>query len=163
MIKGFEQPQHTEPVGEDRLQWLPAIAAGLIAGVILLVIPHGSPWSRLTLFNPAVMGRIVPASLEVPIFSVIVIHLGLSIIYGLIISLLVINVRELRAVLVGGVVGIVLYCLNFGIVSLWFPALKGNEIPVLVTHIVFGLIASGAYRGLLRRRVAAAPPAAPPV
>lgn len=160
MIKGFEPPQETEPVGEDCLQWLPAILAGLIAGVILLVLPHGSPWSRLTFFNPAVMGRIVPPSLGVPVFSVIVIHLGLSLIYGLIVSLLVINVRELHAVLVGGVVGVVLYCLNFGIVSLFIPALKGGEIPVLVTHFVFGLIAAGAYRGLLRRRVtAAAPPA----
>jgi hypothetical protein len=159
MIKGFEPPLQTEPVAEDRLQWLPAIIAGLIAGVILLVLPHGSPWSPLTLFNPAVMGRIVPPSLGVPIFSVIVIHLGLSLIYGLIVSLMVINVRELRAVVVGGVVGLVLYCLNYGIVSLLIPALKGSEIPVLVTHLVFGLIAAGAYRGLLRRRVTAAPPA----
>ncbi|HLX70577.1 MAG TPA: hypothetical protein VKV04_13205 [Verrucomicrobiae bacterium] len=160
MIKGFEPPRQTEPVGEDRLQWLPAIVAGLIAGVILLILPHGTPWSRLTLFSPTVMGRIVPASLAIPVFSVIVMHLGLSLIYGLIVSLMVINVRELRAVVIGGVVGLALYCLNFGIVSLWFPALKGNEIPVLVTHFVFGLIAAGAYRGLLRRRVAAAAPPA---
>ena len=106
------------------------------------------------------MGRIVPASLGVPIFSVIVIHLGLSLIYGIIVSLLVINVREMRAVLVGGVVGLVLYCLNFGIVSLFIPALKGHEIPVVVTHLVFGLIVAGAYRGLLRRRVPASPPVA---
>jgi hypothetical protein len=158
MIKGFEPPRQTVPVAEDRLQWLPAILAGLIAGVILLIVPHGSPWARLTLFSPAIMGRIVPASLGVPVFSVIVIHLGLSLIDGIIVSLMVINVRELRAVLVGGVVGLVLYCLNFGIVSLLIPALKGNEVPVVVTHLVFGLIVAGAYRGLLRRRVTAGPP-----
>jgi hypothetical protein len=28
-----------------------------------------------------------------------------------------------------------------------------HEIPVIFTHIVFGLITTGAYRGLLRRRV----------
>lgn len=153
MIKGFEPPRQAEPVAKDRLQWHPAIIAGLIAGVILLILPHASPWERLTFFTPAVMGRIVPASWGVPDFSVIGIHIGLSLIYGIIVSLMVINVRELRAVLIGGVVGLVLYCLNFGIVSLLIPALKGNEMPVVLTHLLFGLVAAGAYRGLLRRRV----------
>jgi hypothetical protein len=159
MIKGFEPPRQLEPVAEDRLQWVPAIAAGLIAGVILLILPHGSPWARLTLFTPAIMGRIVPVSLGVSVFSIIVIHLGLSLIYGLIVSLMVITVREMRAVVVGGIVGLVLYCLNFGMVSLWIPALKGHEVAVLVTHLVFGLIGAAAYRGLLQRRVPAGPPA----
>ena len=82
MIKGFEPPRQIEPLGEDRLQWLPAVIAGLIAGVILLILPHGSPWSGLTIFTPTIMGRIIPASLGVPIFSVIVIHLGLSLLKG---------------------------------------------------------------------------------
>jgi hypothetical protein len=159
MIKGFEPPRQTEPEAEDRLQWVPAILAGLIAGVILLVLPHASPWERLTFFNPAVMGRIIPAGWAVPVFNVIVIHLGLSLVYGIIVSVMVINARELQAVVLGGVVGLALYCINFGIVSLLIPALKGNEIPVVVTHLVFGLIAAGAYRGLLRRRVTAGPPA----
>lgn len=159
MIKGFEPPQQSEPAAEFHLQWLPAIAAGLIPGIILLVLPHASPWEGLTLFTPAIIGRVIPASWAISVFDVVVIHLGLSLIYGIIISVMVINVRELRAILLGGVVGLVLYCLNFGIVSLWFPALKGAEIPVVVTHVVFGLVAAGAYRGLLRRKVTDQPSA----
>lgn len=160
MIKGFEPPHPAEPVGQDHLQWFPAIATGLIAGIILLVLPHASPWEGLTLFSPAILGRVVPTSWAMPVFSVIVIHLGLSLIYGLIISLTVTHIRELLAVMLGGVVGLVLYCINFAIVSMWIPGLKGNEVSVVVTHLVFGLIAAGAYRGLLRRKVPAVPPAA---
>lgn len=160
MIKGFEPPHPTEPVGHDHLQWFPAIAAGLIAGIILLVLPHASPWEGLTLFSPAILGRVIPASWAMPVFSVVVIHLGLSLIYGLIISLAVTHIRELRAVLLGGVIGLALYFINLAVVSMWITALKGNEVSVIVTHLVFGLIAAGAYRGLLRRKVPAVPPAA---
>ena len=142
-------------MGKNHLQAMPAAAAGLIAGVILLILPHASPWAGLTSFNPAIVGREPPASLDFPLFGVMLLHLALSLVYGFIISLYVINFRELRAVFIGGVAGVVLYLLNFAIVSFFFPALRGNEGSVLVTHAVFGLIAAGVYRGLLRRNVSA--------
>jgi hypothetical protein len=101
------------------------------------------------------MGRVVPPSWGVPALGSAVLHLAVSVVYGFIISLAVINIRELRAVLVGGLVGALLYILNLGIVSFWLPNMRGNEVPVIITHIVFGLIAAGAYRGLLRRKVPA--------
>jgi hypothetical protein len=156
MIKGFEPPHPAEPVEKSRLHGVPAIAAGLIAGVILLILPHASPWEGLTSFTPAILGRVIPATWNVPIFGVVVMHLVLSLIYGFIVSLVVINIRELRAVFIGGLVGLVLYFLNLGVVSVFLPGLRGNEVSVFVTHVVFGLIAAGVYRGLLRRKVTAA-------
>jgi membrane associated rhomboid family serine protease len=47
-----------------------------------------------------------------------------------------------------------LYLANLALVSLLFPAWRGNEPGVLFTHAVFGLIVGGAYRGLLKRRTA---------
>jgi hypothetical protein len=155
MIKGFEQPHPTEPVEKSRLHGVPAIAAGLIAGVVLLILPHASPWEGLTSFTPAILGRVIPATWNVPVFGIVVMHLALSLFYGFIVSIVVINIRELRAVFMGGVVGLVLYFLNLGVVSLFLPGLlHGNEVSVFVTHVVFGLIAAGVYRGLLRRKVA---------
>ncbi|HXT12404.1 MAG TPA: hypothetical protein VN873_12645 [Candidatus Angelobacter sp.] len=146
---------------------MPAIAAALIAGVILLIVPHASPWEGLTTFNPAFMGRVPPPAWNLGIILIVLIHLALSVIYGFIISIAVLNIHELRAVFVGGVVGLILYLVNLGVVSLWFPALRGNEVSVIITHGVFGLIAAGLYRGLLRRRIPAesqnpTPPPAPP-
>jgi hypothetical protein len=161
MIKGFEQPHPTEPM-ETNWQGMPAVAAGLIAGVVLLIVPHASPWEGLTSFTPALMGRVVPHTWDLGLFMTVVLHLVLGIIYSVLISFAVMHIRQLAAVLAGGVVGVVLYFLNFGAVSLWFPALRGNEVSVFVTHLVFGLIAAGAYRGLLRRKVSAPGDLAPP-
>ncbi|HWD93372.1 MAG TPA: hypothetical protein VG938_13600 [Verrucomicrobiae bacterium] len=157
MIKGFESPHSTEPVEKSRWHFVPAIAAGLIAGFVLLVLPHASPWEGLTSFTPAVLGRVIPATWNVPILGVVIMHLVLSLIYGFIVSLVVINIRELRAVFIGGLVGLVLYFLNLLVVSFCLPELRGNEVSIFVTHVVFGLIAAGVYRGLLRRKVAAEP------
>jgi hypothetical protein len=154
MIKGFEPPNPAEPIEKSRLHGGPAMAAGLIAGMILLVLPHASPWEGLTSFTPAILGRVIPATWNVPVFGVIVMHLALSLIYGFVISMAVINIRELRAVFTGGLVGLALYLLNLGVVSLLLPGLRGNEVSVIVTHVVFGLVAAGVYRGLLRRKVA---------
>src|SRR5207248_6421519 len=113
----------------------PALGAGLIPGVILLIVPRGSPWEGLTSYTPAVMGRLVPNSLVSPSLGVIIIHLALAVIYGLIISLCVTRFTQMPAVLMGGGVGLVLYLLNFGVVSLCLPEWPGgHEVSVIVTH-----------------------------
>jgi hypothetical protein len=152
MIRGFEQPHPTEPI-ETNWQGMPAVAAGLIAGVVLLIVPHASPWEGLTSFTPALMGRVVPHVWDLGPFMTVVLHLVLGIIYSVLISFAVMHIRQLAAVVAGGVVGVVLYFLNLGAVSLWLPAMRGSELSVFVTHLVFGLIAAGAYRGLLRRKI----------
>jgi hypothetical protein len=159
MIRDFEPPRATEPETDDRLQWRAALGAGLIAGLVLLLVPRGSPWAALTFFTPVIMGRSVPVTLEIPLLLVMVMHMGLALLYGLLVARVVSGLRELRAVLVAGIVGLLLYAVNFSLVSLWFPALLGSELSVFFTHAVFGLIAGGAYRGLLRRRMARAPKA----
>jgi len=162
MIKGFEQPHPTEPIAESHWQGMPAVAAGLIAGVVLLIVPHASPWEGLTSFTPALMGRVVPASWGLGIFMTVVLHLVLGIIYAVLISFVISHIRQMVAVLTGGVAGLVLYFINLGVVTMWFPAMRGNEVSVFVTHVVFGLIAAGAYRGLLRRKVSAPTEQTPP-
>lgn len=92
----------------------------------------------------------------------VVLHLALAIIYGVLISFVVSHIRQMAAVLTGGVAGLVLYLINLGVVTLCFPAMRGNEVSVFVTHVVFGLIAAGAYRGLLRRKVSVTSEQAPP-
>ena len=161
MIKGFEQHHATEPLEKSHWQGMAAISAGLIAGVVLLVVPHASPWEGLTSFTPALMGRVVPSTWGLGIFMTVVLHLLLSIIYAVLISFAVMNIRQMAAVVTGGVAGVALYLLNLGAVTLLFPAMRGSEVSVFVTHAVFGLIAAGAYRGLLRRKIAVPPSAAP--
>jgi len=128
------------------------MGAGFLAGVVLLLAPRGSPWSTLTFFSPVVMGRILPPDMQMPLIITWLVHLGLSAIYGLSISRVVAHLTQGRAVATGGLMGLVLYLLNFGVVTALWPQLRGSELTVAFTHIVFGLIAAGGYRGLLRRR-----------
>jgi hypothetical protein len=160
MIDKFEESQPLEPLEKGRIQWFAAFGASLMAGLILLVVPRGSPWSALTFFSPAVVGRTVTAELNAPIALIWMIHLAVCLLYGLIISRVVAGLKKERAIVAGGLTGLILYVANFGVTSVFWPALRGNEVSVVFTHIVFGLIAAGAYRGLLRRR--ATPSATPP-
>src|SRR5436853_415376 len=106
MIRGFERTHPLEPENPGHIQWGPAFACGLIAGTILLVVPRGSPWSSITFFTPVIMGRGVAIS-EMPLLLVWLVHLGISVGYGLIISRLVTPFTQSRAVLAGGVIGLV--------------------------------------------------------
>ena len=60
-----------------------------------------------------------------------------------------------RPLVFAAITGLVLYAINFGIVSLLWPDARGNEVAIAFAHVVFGLVAAGAYRGLLRRTVQA--------
>jgi len=154
MIRGFEPARRLEPEGQGHMQWGPALTAGLIAGAILLIVPRGSPWSSVTFFSPVIMGRALPPGMELPVFLVWLLHLGISIVYGLMIARIVAGLTQSRAVLTGGVVVLMLYLVNLVVVAVVWPRWRGSEVSVTITHIVFGLIAAGAYRGLLRRKPA---------
>ena len=152
MIRGFQEIEFAKPADGARLQWGPALEAGLIAGAILLVVPRGSPWSQFTFFSPIVLGRNLAGVGNFPLPLIWIVHLVLALVYGVIVSALVSKLTNWRAILVGGLVGLVLYFVNLGLVALCFPNLIRAEGLVAFTHVVFGLLAAGAYRGLLHRR-----------
>jgi hypothetical protein len=104
----------------------------------------------VTFFSPVILGRNL--SVEAPLAGVWLAHMGVCLVWGLVICRVVSGLRQWRAILAGGLLGLLFYVVNFGIVSTWWPQLRGNEISVLFTHLVFGLIVAGAYRGLLRRK-----------
>jgi len=151
MIKGYESVHLLEPEEPTRFHIGPALRAGFIAGVVLLIVPHGSPWESLTFFSPVIMGRTIPEP-GMPLLLVWILHLAISLLYGLLISRMVATLRWRRAFFTGALAGLVLYAVNFGVVSALSPWLRGAEFSVVVTHIVFGLITAGAYRGLLKRK-----------
>ena len=155
MIDGFKAPELLEPLEKDRMQWGAALEASLIAGVVLLLVPRGSPWSSFTFFAPTVFGRSV-APLGWMLGATALIHMAVSLVYGLLIARVVAGLRRRRAIVSGALMGLVLYVINFGLVSTFWPELRGSEVSVVFTHVVFGLIAAGAYRGLLKRRAVTA-------
>jgi len=154
MIRGYATAHLSEPESPRALQWPAAAGAGLIAGAVFLIAPRGSPWSTVTFFSPTIMGRTLGPDAG-PLIMIWVAHLLLALVYGLIISSVIARMTYARAFMAGAIMGLVLYGVNLAAVSMLWPEMRGSELTVVFTHIVFGLIAAGAYRGLLRRRVAA--------
>src|SRR4051794_1858494 len=109
VITGFRTVQQSEPATTNELQWGSAGGAGCIAAIVLILVPQGNPWAALTFFSPVVLGRVVPS---VPLPLAWLMHLSVSIIYALIISKVVAGLTQQRAVLAGGVCGLVLYGIN---------------------------------------------------
>jgi predicted membrane-bound spermidine synthase len=99
----------------------------------------------------------IPPQYAMPLLVSWILHLLVSLVYGLVVSLAASRFRQSKAFIAGAVAGLILYGLNLGVVSLCWPFLRGPELGVLLDHIVFGLIGAGAYRGLLKRRVFALP------
>ena len=154
MIRGFE-PLRKEVPADLGFQPVPALEVGLIAGAILLVVPRGTPWSTLTFFTPAIMGRVLPSQEAMSLPVVWAIHLGISLVYGVFVAATIVRLPRQRAILVGGLVGLVLYAANYGVVSVLYPELRGHELSALLAHIFFGLVAAGAYRALLKPKAKA--------
>lgn len=156
VIKGWYQSvQPLEPERGGAFQWPAAFGSGLIAGALLLFVPRGSPWSTMTFFSPVVMGRNLSLIGAPPIGEAWLLHFIVAIIYGLIVSRVVAHMAYKRAFVTGALLGLALYCLNLAIVSVAWPQLRGSEPTVVFAHLVFGLIAAGAYRGMLRRKALA--------
>jgi hypothetical protein len=145
-------PQTDVRLSPRNFQWLPALEAGFLAGLVMMIVPRGSPWSALTFFAPVVMGRVIPETAGIPLVMTKAMHLILSIGYGFIISAVVMRITQMRAIIVGAIVGLALYFANWAVIGAAFPELKGDELTVAFTHMVCGGITAGAYRGLLWRR-----------
>ena len=64
------------------------------------------------------------------------------------IAAVVFRLSPWAAVWIGGLVGLGLWGVNFIIFqfAIGYPAV--NEVPIAVTHVIFGMTAAGAYKAL---------------
>jgi len=148
----LETVEPTVPVEQTRRRynWLAALESGFISGALLLLLPQGIPWSAQNAFSGAIMGRTMgPAGFHIGSAAL---HMGLAVAYGLLIGAAVRGIRSWRALPAGAAAGLGLYCLNVAVVALAAPQWTGEELPVAITHLLFGLFAAAAYAGLTQRK-----------
>jgi hypothetical protein len=137
----------------QRPDWRAGLKAGLIAGTVFIVLEaslgylvHGhSPWVKIRMIAAIVLGPGVlapPATFHLGIFLVaMLVHYGLSIIYALIGVALLHRFRLLPATLLGGLLGLLLYGINFYGFTIFFPWFaEGRSWTVMFTHIIFGMV-----------------------
>lgn len=155
MAEGYRQDTYEE---EHRraVDLKAAIGAGLFIGLLIALFPRGNPWSGMTFFSLTVMGRtlIEPGgSFLLPLGA----HLALAIGYAIIIGLIVEKLHRVKAVIAGGIVGAILFILNWAVFNFLVTDGTTRESVVLFTHVAFGLITAGAYKGLSKPAVARIP------
>lgn len=136
-----------------KLQWSTALKAGLASGGFFLLFPLGSPWSAMSLESGAVLGRSLSLNGTGLTVGKVFLHLALAIAYTFVIATVVKRFHAWRAVVAGGLVGLVLYGINLAIVSFAFPQFLGLEGRVAFTHFAFGLISAALYKGMARPRI----------
>lgn len=147
--------------GNRTFDWSAAVWAGVIAGAVFMILEMlmvpiflaGSPWAPPRMIAAIIMGQGVlppPATFNLGIFiAAMIVHFVLSIVYAIILGWIVHRWRMGPALVAGAVFGLVLYLVNFyGFTSIfpWF-AMARNWVSVF-SHIVFGLVAAGTYKGL---------------
>ena len=145
-----------------------AVYAGVAAGIVSTLAQIGlwlifSDAFPAILFRDArltaaiVMGRGVlppPTSFDWRVMLVAtLVHLMLSMLYGLILSCLMSRLAPAIAAIVGAAFGLILYAVNmygFTVVFPWFEAAR--DWITLASHLVFGVAAAFVYKVLSRRR-----------
>ncbi len=143
-----------------------AVIAGLIAGAVfmmleMIMVPMfmgGSPWGPPRMIAAILLGKSVLPMPPQPVtfdFGVMMaamfLHFMLSIIFAIIIGWLCKNLRVGTSVLVGAVIGLILYFINFyGLTSVfpWF-AMARTWVSIF-SHVMFGMVAAFCFKKLFQ-------------
>lgn len=142
---------------ERPVQWATGIKAALGVAAILWLVTRGIPWAPSGLVSPTAMGRELknPAEINAGLAGMAtVLHFILAMVYASVMMPLIHRFSYANAWLVGATMGIGLYLLNlaaFALVAGGAP--YSRELPTFITHLAFGIIFTGAYKGLVKRRV----------
>lgn len=147
------------------IDWKAGILAGLIGGVVFMMIEMGmialfqreSPWGPPRMIAAIVLGQGVlpqpgtPATFDFMIMMVaMVVHFVMAVIYGLIGAALASRLGYGGATALGAVCGLAIYLINFyPVASAMFPwfAMGRGWISVFA-HIMFGAVVGASYVGL---------------
>jgi hypothetical protein len=155
-MENVERIEAVSPVDRP-VQWTTGLKAALAIGAIFWLAARGIPWATSGLVSPTVMGREIkpPGALD---FNAAVLatalHFVCALVYGAIMMPLIHRFRYGSAWLIGAAMGVILYVINLAIFAMVAGgAPYSREFPVFVTHLAFGIVFTGVYKGLVKRRV----------
>jgi len=151
--------------------WIAALAAGIVAGAVLMVLSllwsatdmTSHPWILARRIAAITMGQQVlgEADFSATVVAVMALtHYALGVIFALILSVIVaalhLDSSPGKVVVVGALFGLVLYLVNFYLLAdffPWFVDMRGGV--TLLAHLIFGMLAAGVYWKLEKSSVVA--------
>jgi uncharacterized membrane protein YagU involved in acid resistance len=151
----------TRGTGTRTIDWSAAIVAGLIAGVVFLMMEMflmplfglaPSMWAPPRMIGAIGLGEAAlppPATFDLTIVMVaMAIHFANSIVFAIVVAYIIRNLTTVPAILVGVVAALLLYVFVFYVMTQgpwpWFE--NGRNWLNIVAHIVFGAIVAWWYR-----------------
>jgi hypothetical protein len=144
---------------ERPVQWFTGIKVALAIAAIFWLVTRGIPWAPSGLVSPTVMGREIknPGALDINLAATAtMLHFLSAVVYGAIMLPLIHRFRYGGAAMMGAALGVLLYLVNLALFTIvGGGAPYSRELPVLITHLAFGIIFTGAYKGLVKRRITA--------
>lgn len=139
--------------------WKAVIWSGITAGVVMLILEMimnplflgASIWGPPRMMAAILLGNEVlppPATFDLGILlAAMIVHLVLSILYTIVIGIMVRKVAFIMALVIGAVIGLALYYINFyGFTSFfpWFSDAR-NWVQIFI-HISFGIAAAWPFK-----------------
>lgn len=135
-----------------------AVAAGLIAGVVCLVLEMlmvplflgGDLWAPPRMIAAIVLGDEVlaaPLTYSAPImFFAVMVHFLLSVFSAFVLGFIIKGRAVGPAVVIGAVFGLVVYGVNFYAMTELFPwFVEGRSWVTVLSHVVFGAVLAWIY------------------
>lgn len=151
----------TAPRMRQLVDWSAAVWAGLIAGLVFLLLNlflvplfvGGNAWVVLRLLASIVLGEgalAPPATFDLSVLIVALItHFVLSILFALLLAYIIHRWGLIVGIVGGALFGLALYATNFYTLTLFFPWFFAmRSWPIVIAHIIFGAVAGGVYEAL---------------
>ncbi|AVR45097.1 hypothetical protein C7S20_07340 [Christiangramia fulva] len=144
--------------------WKAAIWSGIIGAVVMIMLEmimnpiflNKSGWLPPTMMGAIWYGKEILAGkphFDFGLFmSAMAIHFPLSVLYGIIAAFIVKNRTQSIAIVIGIVLGLLLYFINFyGFTAIfpWFA--KARNWVQIVIHIIFGVVVAWSFIGIFNK------------
>lgn len=142
--------------------WSAAVVAGVVAGIAMLMVEMllvpvafgGSAWGPPRMMAALVMGPgvLTGTGFAGPFIVGLMVHLALSIVFAMALAFIVRRASMATAALIGLGFGLVLYYMNFYVMTGAFPwFVTARNWATITAHLVFGATAGAVYAALASR------------
>lgn len=161
----FDTSTEDMPGMRQLVDWSAAIWAGLIGGLVFMIINVGaiprfetgntlaidgvSSWVIVRYIASVVLGEgvLAPATPNVGILLVaILVNFALSVVYALVLAIVIHRWGMIVGIVLGALFGFALYLINMSAFTVLYPWFEAIYSPwFIAAHVAFGAVAGGIY------------------